>query len=941
MTDYKDTLNLPKTDFPMRANLAQREIGILTCWEEQDLYGQIRREFAGRPRYVLHDGPPYANGNIHLGHALNHVLKDIVIKSRSLSGFDAPYVPGWDCHGLPIEHQVERKLGKAGEKLDANEFRNACRDFALAQVKGQRADLKRLGALADWENPYLTMDPRYEAEQLRAFAKLFGKGSVYRGLKPVHWCTDCCSALAEAEVEYEEKDSPAIDVRFEVPGKEVFLEHMGLDPELSGEDRLSVPIWTTTPWTLPGNQAVALNESLSYSLVRTDVGEGNECLLIASKMLNDVLARFGAKKWQVLGTAKGNALEGLRLRHPFYERDVPIVLGEHVTTEAGTGAVHTAPGHGHEDFALGLKYELPAESPVNGEGKYVAGTPLVEGLHVGSVTDHIVGLLKGQRALICTEILRHSYPHCWRHRTPVIFRATAQWFIGLELGDLRKRSLGAVEAVQWTPNWGEDRIRGMLSDRPDWCISRQRTWGVPITLFIQKETGEPHPDTPALALKIAERVEKKGIDAWFDLNPVDLLGEEAAQYKKTTDVMDVWLDSGFSHHVVSTLRDEVSMPADLYLEGSDQHRGWFQSSLVTSVGMYGRAPYKEVLTHGFTVDEQGHKMSKSLGNVIEPQKIYKTLGADILRLWVAATDYRTEMSVSQEILKRISDAYRRMRNTQRFLLGNLHDFEPRTSDVSLEEMVSLDRWVLGEVSALQKTVLEAYEYFDFHHIYHKVYNFCVVEMGGFYLDVIKDRLYTTPPNSVARRSAQTAMYYTAEAMVRWLAPILSFTAEEIWHELPGKRGNSVFLSTWAEVPTFSGREPVDWSELLEVRQGVSKEIEILRMAGEIGSSLDAEVSLYCPKPLKDTLLMLNEELRFIFITSEVSVYSDNERPENAVSVGEPDAVHFWLKVSPSQAKKCVRCWHRRIDVGHNTDHPELCQRCVGNVEGQDERRVYA
>ena len=941
MTDYKDTLNLPKTDFPMRANLAQRELGILTRWEEQDLYGQIRREFAGRPRYVLHDGPPYANGNIHLGHALNHVLKDIVIKSRSLSGFDAPYIPGWDCHGLPIEHQVERKLGKVGEKLDANEFRNACRDFALAQVKGQRADLKRLGALADWENPYLTMDPRYEAEQLRAFAKLFSEGNVYRGLKPVHWCTDCCSALAEAEVEYEEKDSSAIDVRFEVLGKEVFLEQMGLDPELSGEDRLSVPIWTTTPWTLPGNQAVALNELLSYSLVRTDVGEGDECLLIASKILNDVLARYGAKKWRVLGVTKGNALEGLGLRHPFYERDVPIVLGEHVTTEAGTGAVHTAPGHGHEDFALGLKYGLPAESPVNGEGKYVAGTPLVEGLHVGSATDHIVSLLKGRHALIHTEILRHSYPHCWRHKTPVIFRATAQWFIGLELGDLRKRSLRAAEAVQWTPTWGGDRIRGMLNDRPDWCISRQRTWGVPITLFIQKKSGKPHPDTPALALKVAERVEKKGIDAWFDLNPTDLLGEEAAQYEKTTDVMDVWLDSGFSHHVVSTLRDEVSMPADLYLEGSDQHRGWFQSSLVTSVGMYGRAPYKGVLTHGFTVDEQGHKMSKSLGNVIEPQKIYKTLGADILRLWVAATDYRTEMSVSQEILKRVSDAYRRMRNTQRFLLGNLHGFEPGISDVSLEEMISLDRWMLGEVSALQKTVLEAYESFDFHHIYHKVYNFCVIEMGGFYLDVIKDRLYTAPLNSIARRSAQTAMYHTAEAMVRWLAPILSFTAEEIWHELPGKRGNSVFLSTWTEVPMFSDQESVNWPELLEVRQGVSKEIEILRMAGEIGSSLDAEVSLYCPEPLKKTLLMLGEELRFIFITSEANVYSDNERPENAVSVGEPDAVHFWLKVSPSQAKKCIRCWHRRVDVGRNIDHPELCQRCVGNVEGQGERRVYA
>ncbi|MGE4658070.1 MAG: isoleucine--tRNA ligase, partial [Gammaproteobacteria bacterium] len=733
MTDYKDTLNLPKTDFPMRANLVQREANTLARWEEQDLYRQVRREFAGRPRYVLHDGPPYANGDIHLGHALNHVLKDIIVKSRALSGFDTPYVPGWDCHGLPIEHQVERKHGGVGTKLNAPEFRKACRDFAAVQIDRQRADLKRLGILADWDNPYLTMDARYEAEQLRAFARLFSEGNVFRGLKPVHWCTECRSALAEAEVEYEDKYSATVDVRFEALAKEAFLERVGLDPQLCGTGRLSVPIWTTTPWTLPGNQAVALNESLEYSLVRADVGQGDEYLLVASEILDGVFARYGVTKWLACGVTKGGALEGLRLRHPFYSRNVPIVFGEHVTTEAGTGAVHTAPGHGHEDFVLGVKYGLPVEGPVNGEGKYVTGTPLLEGLHVESATDRIIDLLKERGMLIHTEALEHSYPHCWRHKTPVIFRATAQWFIGLDLGDLRERSLKAVETVHWTPGWGEDRIRGMLEGRPDWCISRQRTWGVPITLFVRKESGEPHPDTPALVLKVAERVEKYGSDAWFDLDPADLLGEEATQYEKITDVMDVWLDSGFSHHVVSVLRDEVSTPADLYLEGSDQHRGWFQSSLVTAVAMYDRAPYKAVLTHGFTVDEQGHKMSKSLGNVIEPQKIYKTLGADILRLWVAATDYRAEMSVSQEILKRISDAYRRMRNTQRFLLGNLHGFEPGRDDVSLEEMVSLDRWVLGEVYNLQNAVLAAYESFEFHHIYHKVHNFCVVEMGGFYL----------------------------------------------------------------------------------------------------------------------------------------------------------------------------------------------------------------
>ncbi len=804
-------------------------------------------------------------------------------------------------------------------------------------MERQREDLKRLGALGDWDAPYLTMDPRYEAEQLRAFAKLLERGLIFRGYKPVHWCLDCRSALAEAEVEYQDKRSTAVDVRFPVTDVSELATRLGI--ELPGGP-VSIPIWTTTPWTLPGNRAVALNEALDYSLVEADLGNGKETLLLASEMLAGVGSRYQVGEWSVLGTVSGATLEGLELKHPFYDRVVPVVLGEHVTTEVGTGAVHTAPGHGHEDFALGVKYDLPLDCPVDGDGKYLADTPDLAGEHIVPANEHIVTLLQEQGALLHTEPVTHSYPHCWRHKTPVIFRATPQWFIGMDEGGLRAKALSVIGDVQWTPDWGEERIRGMIDNRPDWCISRQRTWGVPIPLFVHRETGDMHPDSAALALKVAERVEEQGIDAWFELDASELLGDEVQLYEPVSDVMDVWLDSGFSHHIVGTLREEVSMPADLYLEGSDQHRGWFQSSLLTAVGMYDRAPYRGVLTHGFTVDEQGHKMSKSLGNVIEPKKVYKTLGADVLRLWVAATDYRAEMSVSDEILKRVSDAYRRLRNTQRFLLGNLNGFEPGKHDVPHEDMISLDRWALDRASALQDEVTRAYERYEFHHIYHKVHNFCVVEMGGFYLDVIKDRLYTTPAESLARRSAQTAIYHIAEAMVRWLAPILSFTAEEIWQELPGEHGDSVFLATWHSFPASGDSMTVDWAAILEVRQAVSKELEQLRAAGDIGAPLDAAVDLYCAPELKAALAALGEELRFVFITSEAQVHSESDRPENAVAAGTEDRP-FWLSLSRSERRKCVRCWHRRDDVGHHAEHPELCGRCVTNVEGPGETRVYA
>ena len=937
MADYKDTLNLPRTSFPMRANLAQREPQMLERWERLDIYGQIRKIAAGRPRFVLHDGPPYANGDIHLGHALNHVLKDIIVKARTLAGFDAPYVPGWDCHGLPIEHQVERTRGQAGDKLTPRAFRKACRAYAAAQIDRQRTDLKRLGALGDWDRPYITMDPRYEAEQLRAFARLIERGLVYRGYKPVHWCLDCHSALAEAEVEYRDKRSDAIDVRFAVIDASALGERFGIEPP---DAPASVPIWTTTPWTLPGNRAVALNGELQYSLVEAERDGAREYLLVARDMLGSVADRYGLDDPPTAGTASGAALEGLELRHPFYDRVVPVVLGGHVTTEAGTGAVHTAPGHGHDDFALGVQYGLALDCPVDGDGNYVAQTPLLGGESIETAGARIVSLLAAHGALLHAEPVSHSYPHCWRHKTAVIFRATPQWFIGMEHGGLRANALAAVGGVEWVPEWGGERIRGMVDSRPDWCISRQRNWGVPIPLFVDRGTGEMHPRSAALAVQAAERVEAHGIDAWFELDPLELLGDEADAFEKVTDVMDVWLDSGFSHHVVSTLRDEVSLPADLYLEGSDQHRGWFQSSLLTSVGMYDRAPYKGVLTHGFTVDEQGHKMSKSLGNVIEPKQVYGTLGADTLRLWVAATDYRGEMSVSEEILRRVSDAYRRLRNTQRFLLGNLAGFEPGRHDVPRAQMISLDQWAVDRARALQAEVVDAYERYEFHHIYHKVHNFCVVEMGGFYLDVIKDRLYTTPADGLPRRSAQTAMHHIAEAMVRWLAPILSFTAEEIWQALPGEHGDSVFLSTWHAFPDARGGTAVDWETVLQVRQAVSKELERLRAAGDIGAPLDARVDLYCAAPLASALAVLGEELRFVFITSEAVVHPDSERPAQAVEAAGENTP-FWLAIARSDAQKCVRCWHRRDDVDRDSRYPGLCARCVSNVAGRGETRVYA
>ncbi len=948
VSDYKHTLNLPKTDFPMKANLANREPKFLARWHEMNLYEKIRARREGQPKFVLHDGPPYANGDIHIGHAVNKVLKDIIVKAKSMSGFDAPYVPGWDCHGLPIELQVEKKIGKAGVRVDASAFRDACRNYAAKQVDGQRQDFKRLGILGDWDNPYLTMNFNLEADIVRALARIIAAGHLLQGSKPVHWCIDCGSALAEAEVEYQDKTSPAIDVRFEVLDEEALISRVQHVPERNGTGPMSLVIWTTTPWTLPANQAVALHPDLDYVVAQCETERGTERLVLADALLKNVMDRCDIEAYRVIAYCKGYELEGLKLKHPFYDREVPIILGDHVTTETGTGAVHTAPGHGQEDYVVGQRYNIPVDNPVGGDGKFLPSTPLFAGEHVFKANDHVIEVLKAEGALLHIAALAHSYPHCWRHKTPIIFRATPQWFISMDQQQLRQQALAAIKTVSWMPDWGEARIEGMVENRPDWCISRQRSWGVPITLFVNKTTGKLHPDTVALMEAVAERIEQGGVDAWFELEPKELLGDEAVEYEKVTDTLDVWFDSGVTHVSVLERRTELTCPADLYLEGSDQHRGWFQSSLLASVAICGTAPYRSVLTHGFTVDAKGMKMSKSRGNVVAPQKVVNSLGADILRLWVAATDYRGEMSVSDEILKRMADAYRRIRNTGRFLLANLTGFDPSQHLLDGAAMLALDKWAVQRAAQLQQQLQEAYERYEFHSIYQKIHNFCAVDMSGFYLDVIKDRQYTTFENSLARRSTQTAMYHIVEAMARWLAPILSFTGEEIWQHIPGERSDSIFLETWYEIPTvFATEEEAEqgmglgfWEQVLDVRQAVSRELEKLRVKRDIGSSLDAEVTLYADDTLYELLNRLEDELRFALITSHARVHNAAERSEDALQVSLSDQRPLWIKVVASQHPKCNRCWHHREDVGAYSDHPLLCGRCVDNVAGSGEQRHY-
>ncbi|MEM7359314.1 MAG: isoleucine--tRNA ligase [Pseudomonadota bacterium] len=939
-SQYKDTINLPKTAFPMKAGLPQREPKILEKWQQLDAYHSLQSQRADADTYVLHDGPPYANGAIHTGHAMQKVLKDIIVKSRNLQGLRAPYIPGWDCHGLPIEIQVEKKHGKAGQKIDRKTFREKCREYALRQVELQKQDFIRLGVQGDWENPYLTMDYKTEADIVRSLAKIVEAGHLYHGLMPVYWCPACGSALAEAEVEYQDKTSPAIDVTFKVADISDFATRIGVEADALQQP--SVVIWTTTPWTLPANEAVSLHPELNYVLVQA----GAEQLVLVEELMETALARFGlAEDHQVLASFPGAALERLALQHPFYAKQVPVILGEHVTTEAGTGAVHTAPAHGGDDFAVGKRYDLPVNNPVGANGTFLESTEYFAGEFVFKANPHVIEVLQEHGALLHHEDYQHSYPHCWRHKTPMIYRATAQWFIGMEHkpGEeaLRFQALRAIDDVRWEPDWGQDRIHTMVENRPDWCVSRQRNWGVPITIYLHKETGAMHPDTIALMEQAALRIEQAGIQAWYDLDDAELLGDDVDDYDKVRDTLDVWFDSGVTHHSVINARSELSFPADLYLEGSDQHRGWFQSSLLSSVAINGgKAPYKTVLTHGFVVDKDGRKMSKSLGNVIAPQIVINSLGADVLRLWVAATDYKSEMSLSDEILKRTSESYRRIRNTARYLLGNLDGF---TADQMLpyDDMLSLDRWAVRQCMAMQALVDEAYENYQFHLIYQRLHQFCVVEMGGFYLDILKDRLYTMPRSSTARLSAQTAMRHILESLVRCLMPILSFTAEEIWEHMEGEREESVLYATRYSALDQLPPEPESdayWQRLIAVRDEVSKQIEAVRVAGKIGSALDANVEVYAAGALKQELDQLEGELRFVLITSGAEVNDLADAPADATATDIPD---LKILVTPSTDEKCVRCWHRRPEVGSIEAHPQLCSRCVTNVDGEGEQRLHA
>lgn len=925
----------------MRGDLPKREPAMLERWEREGFYAQLRANAAGRPLFVLHDGPPYANGQIHLGHAVNKILKDIIVKSKYLAGFDAPYIPGWDCHGLPIEIAIEKKYGKVGVKLDAAQFRQKCREYATEQIDLQRRDFKRLGVIGDWDNPYKTLDFRFEANEIRALAKVVDNGHLTRGVKPVHWCFDCGSALAEAEIEYADKVSPTVDIAY--PARDPGAVAAAFGARLPAGVGVAVPIWTTTPWTLPASLAVSLGAELDYVLVEGPADRGQpRWLVIAEALAAKALARYGVDAVVVHGHAKGAALEQMLLNHPFYaEREIPLLLGDHVSAEDGTGAVHTAPGHGQEDYQVSKHYGLLERygaaqiNPVDGRGVYLPSTPplgdtALAGLHIWKANDVIIDALRGTGVLLAASKMEHSYPHCWRHKTPIAFRATPQWFISMEQANLRADALKAIENVHWYPSWGQARIAGMVDGRPDWTISRQRTWGVPIALFVHRETGEPHPRSTELLRQVADRVEQGGVDVWYTLDASELLGSEAADYEKITDILDVWFDSGVTHEAVLPDRG-LPKPADLYLEGSDQHRGWFQSSLLSGVAMDKAAPYKQCLTHGFTVDEHGRKMSKSLGNGIEPQDIMKTLGADILRLWIASADYSNEMSLSQEILKRNADAYRRLRNTARFLLGNLHGFDPLQHLVALDQMVLLDRWIVHRAHELQEKIVAAYARYDFAEIVQALLNFCSVDLGSLYLDVTKDRLYTMAEDARGRRSAQSAMYHVAEAFVRWIAPVLSFTAEELWGYLPGQHVDNVLFATWydglAPLPADAALTGADFDKLLVLREQVAKVLEPMRANGAIGAALEAEITVAADAQTAARWQPLAEELRFLFINGDVTV--------TAASTDD-----IFVSAQPTTKAKCVRCWHHQASVGSDPRHPELCSRCVSNIEGPGEQRRW-
>ena len=940
--DNKYKLNLPETAFPMRGDLAKREPAWLKIWQEQQLYKKIRTARKGAKKFILHDGPPYANGDIHIGHAVNKILKDIIVKSKTMSGFDAPYVPGWDCHGLPIELMVEKTHGK---NIDPAKFRELCREYAKAQVERQKADFIRLGVLGDWDNPYLTMDFKTEADIMRSLGEIYKNGYLYQGSKPVHWCVDCGSALAEAEVEYEDVNSPAIDVGFKVADIAALSKAFGVEVT---SDVYAV-IWTTTPWTLPANQAVSVHPEFDYDLIQTSKG----LLILARELAQATLTRYGEVDTSVLASCKGLALEHLQLQHPFDNRQVPIICGDHVTTEAGTGLVHTAAAHGNDDW-LAMRANYPDEKPrvlIGGDGKFFT-SDLVEleairGLARSDANKVILDIMKQSGHLLASARMNHSFPHCWRHKTPLMSLATHQWFVGMnEQGvngaTLREQANKAVDETEFFPSWGRARLEAMIKNRPDWCVSRQRNWGVPMPLFVHKETGEPHPQTLELVEAACIMVEQQGVEAWFSLDATAFLAvnapTNAEQYKKVTDTLDVWFDSGVTHVSVLKRRPELNFPADLYLEGSDQHRGWFQSSLLTGCAIDGRAPYNALLTHGFVVDGSGHKMSKSKGNVVAPQKVIDTYGADILRLWVASTDYSGELTISDEILKRVADSYRKIRNTMKFLLANVADFDAATQTVPYENLLEIDRYALGVLHELSTECKAAYNGYELHKVAQALVHFCAEDLGAFYLDILKDRMYTNTEDSHDRRAAQTVLLKITQVLAGLMAPVLSFTAEEIWQTLAPATSDYVVLHNWLDaddVITATQYADYDttlkakWVLIRQAKADAAKEIELLRATSQVGSSLQAELTFNATGATLDALASLGEDLRFVMITSEAHLVQVAAEVEQKIVV------------MPSSNVKCERCWHYRADVGANAEHPTICERCVSNLFGKSINRKYA
>ena len=919
--NYRDTLNLPQTELSMKAGLPKKEPEILDFWNDIGLYEKIRQQNLNNKKFILHDGPPYANGAIHLGHSVNKILKDITIKSKTLQGLDAPYVPGWDCHGLPIELNVEKKHGKRSELVQNKKmFQEACKEYALTQIESQKKDFIRLGVLGEWDNPYKSLDSSFEANAVRALGRIYEAGHIEKGEKPVHWCQDCGSALAEAEVEYQDKTSKSIDVAFKA--NEQSLKKLNEVFATNIVDGISFVIWTTTPWTIPSNVAVCINPELDYALIKLD----GEHLVIAEAMIELCMERWGTTS-ELVSKTLGKNLVDISLIHPFIERNSELLHGDHVTTEAGTGCVHTAPAHGLDDYFICKKHGIETFKALNSKGFFKEEFEFIAGLPASKADPLVIEKLNEVKALVNCDDFHHSYPHCWRHKSPLIFTSTAQWFISMNKSGLLNEALQSISGVSWEPSWGEQRIEGMLTDRPDWCISRQRNWGVPITLVVHKESGAIHPNQSELFKQFANLIEENGISSWESLDLNEFI-DDGDSYIKITDSLDVWFDSGITHFAVSEQRFEEGIVADLYLEGSDQHRGWFQSSLLTSIAMNGRAPYKAVLTHGFVVDENGRKQSKSLGNVVSPQKVWDSLGADILRLWVASADFRSEMVASDEILKRVSDQYRRIRNTFRFILGNLNDFD-ESKKIVFEDQIELDKWIVLETSKLQEDVLQLYESYSYHNVVQKIHNFCVNELGGIYLDIVKDRLYTCKDSSLARQSCQTSLNYVLNTMVRLTAPILSFTSEEIWQTHPSLKGQneSIFLSKYFESKQ-EGECVIsssDWARIFEIKDIVNQSIERLRNENKLKGSLDSNVIISANEEDKSVLDKLGSELHFVFISSQASVI---------------DGDTLSIQIDQMSDEKCTRCWHRDSTVGESKDHPEICSRCEENIDQLGESRSF-